>query len=223
MLSDPDLRRGARDTIPILIPVIPFALVLGLAISESPVSHLVGWLGSSLIFGGAAQLTVVTLGAEGAALLAIVGAGLVVQARHVMYSLALAPVFASQPRWFRWLGPYLLVDQEFALTSFRVDDPPVSFRRYYLGSGLAFWLVWQVSVALGLVVGPVVPESWALGFAVPLLFVGLLTGTLDSRPTMAAAVAAAVVTWVTLGIPNRAGIILGAAAGVAAGLMASRS
>lgn len=222
MLSDPDIRRGVRDTIPILVPVVPFALVLGLAIAESSLSNLVGWLGSSLIFGGAAQLTVVTLTTEGAGLLAVVAAGLVVQVRHVMYSAALAPTFGPQPRWFRWLGPYFLIDQEFALSSFRVDDPPASFRRYFLASGLTFWVVWQVSVALGLVVGPVVPESWSLGFAVPLLFVGLLVGAVDGRPALAAAVTAGAVTWLTLGLPNRAGIIVGAGAGVVAGLVASR-
>lgn len=222
MFSDPDFRHGARDTIPILVPVVPFALVLGLAIAESPVSKLVGWLGSSLIFGGAAQITVVTLGAEGAALLAIIAAGLVVQARHIMYSAAFSPVFKAQPTWFRWLGPYFLIDQEFALASFHVDDPPTSFRRYYLGSGLVFWLVWQVTVALGLVVGPVVPESWSLSFAVPLLFLGLLVGAIDSRPALAAAIVGGVATWLTMGIPNRGGIMVGAVAGVAAGLMVSR-
>ena len=217
-----DVRRGIRDVIPVLVPVVPFALVLGLAIAESPLPNLVGWLGSSLIFGGSAQLTVVTLSAEGAGLAAVVAAGLVVQTRHFMYSAAFAPVFAGQPSWFRWLGPYFLIDQQFALTSLRVDDPPDSFRRYYLTVGLAFWVVWQATVALGLVVGPVVPGEWALDFAVPLLFVGLLTAAIDSRPALVAAVAAGAVTWATLGVPNRLGIVLGAFAGIAAGVGASR-
>lgn len=222
VITHPDVRRGVKDTIPVLVPVVPFALVLGLAISESPLHNLVGWLGSSFIFGGAAQLTVVTLTTEGAGLLAVIAAGLVVQARHVMYSAALAPVFGPQPRWFRWLGPYFLVDQMFALTSLRVEEPPDSFRSYFLGAGLAFWSVWQVSVALGLVVGPVVPQEWSLGFAVPLLFVGLLIAAVHTRPALTAAVAAGGVTWLTLGLPNRLGIILGALAGVVAGLVAGR-
>lgn len=222
MLTHPDVRRGVKDTIPVLIPVVPFALVLGLVIAESPVSNLVGWMGASLIFGGAAQLTVVTLSAEGAALLAVIAAGLIVQARHLMYSAAFAPVFGPQPRWFRRLGPYFLVDQLFALASFRIDDPPASFRRYYLTVGLTFWTTWQVTVALGLLVGPVLPESWSLGFAVPLLFVGLLIGALISVPAVAASAAAAAVTFLTLGLPNRLGIILAAVAGVGAGMVAGR-
>lgn len=222
MFTHPDFRRGAREAIPLLVPAVPFALVLGLAVDVSPMSNLIGWLGSSVIFGGSAQLTVITLVTEGAGLVAIVAAGLVVQARHLMYSAAMAPVFAEQPRWFRWLGPYFLIDQVFALNTLRIAGPPESFRRYYLGSALIFWVVWQMSVGLGLAVGPVIPESWNLGFAVPLLFVGLLVGAVDGKPALVAAAAAAAVTALTLGLPNRLGIIAGAMAGVAAGVSASR-
>lgn len=222
MLSDNDLRRGAIDTVPLLVPVVPFALVLGLSIAESSVPNLVGWLGSSLIFGGAAQLTVVTLLGSSAALIAVIGAGLVVNARHFMYSAAMAPVFGPQPNWFRRLGPYFLIDQVFALMLGKTEVEPASFRRYYLGAGLTFWSVWQVTVALGLVIGPIVPESWSLGFAVPLLFLGLLMGTMKDPPAVVAAVVGGAVTFATLGIPNRGGLLVGAAAGVLAGLIAQR-
>lgn len=223
MFHDKDLRRGIADALPFLIPVIPFALVLGLAIAESSVPNLVGWLGSSLIFGGAAQLTVVTLAGEGAALFAIIAAGLVVNARHFMYSAALAPTFSEQPRWFRWLGPYVLLDQVFALSVLQVDEPPDSFRRYYLGTALVFWPVWQATVALGLVVGPTIPPEWSLDLAVPLLFLGLLVATLKGSPAILAAGTAGLVTWATVGLPNRAGILVGAGAGILVGFLAERA
>jgi predicted branched-subunit amino acid permease len=223
MLKHPDFRRGSRHTLPVLVPVVPFALVLGLTIAESPVPDLVGWLGSSLIFGGAAQLTVVTLAGSGAALGAVVAAGLVVNARHFMYSAALSPAFKEQPGWFRRVAPYLLIDQVFALTTFQMDESPESFRHYYLGAGITFWTTWQLTVAVGLVVGPVVPETWSLGFAVPLLFVGLLVGALRSSHIGPASVAAAVagaVTWASASLPNRAGLLVGTGAGIVAGLLA---
>lgn len=100
-----------------------------------------------------------------ASLWAAAAAALVVNARHVMYSAALAPTFRHQPRWFRWLGPYVLIDQVFALSSSHLDDDPARFRRYYLTAGLFFFGCWQAAVALGVVLGPVVPASWALDFA----------------------------------------------------------
>lgn len=222
MFNDPDFRRGLAETIPILVPVVPFALVLGLAISESSMPNLVGLAGAPTIFAGAAHLTVVTLVGEGATLAAVILAGLVVNARHLMYSMALSPAFGPQPRWFRWIGPYFLVDQLFALSSVHLGDPPRSFRRYYMTSGLCFWITWNVSVALGLAIGPVIPQAWGLEFAVPLMFLGLLVMNLTTRPAVLAAAAGSVATLATTGLPNRAGILVGAAVGVAAGLAASR-
>ena len=85
---------------------------------------------------------------------------------QIVLSLPSAQVFQQQPRWMRWLGPYFLIDQQFALSALRADDDPKAFRTYYFSSGLVFWTLWQITTAVGLVIGPVVPESWNLEFAV---------------------------------------------------------
>ena len=76
-----------------------------------------------------------------------------------MYSAALAPKFQEQPRWFRWLGPYVLIDQVFALSSLRLEDEPKKFRTFYLTIGALFWTFWQINIAIGLFLGPVVPRN----------------------------------------------------------------
>ncbi len=152
-------RQGVVDCIPLFLPAIPFGFVLGLAIVEGQMPAAVGWLSSPIIFAGASQLAVVTL-AGTASVWAVIVAGLVINARHVMYSAALAPTFQRQPAWMRWVGPFFLIDQVFALAVLQVDRPPAEFRRYYLSAGLFFYLNWQWAVALGMVVGPIVPESW---------------------------------------------------------------
>lgn len=216
------IRQALLDAIPLFIPAIPFALVLGLAIVESGINPLVGWSSSWIIFGGAAQLTLISLLGSGAAVAAAVAAGLVVNARHLMYSAALAPRFQSQPKWFRWFGPYVLLDQVFALATLRLDDDPKTFRTYYLATGAVFWTFWQTTVALGLAIGPVIPESWNLEFAVPILFLGLVVIALDKYPKLVAAVVGAVVTFLLAGLPNRSGLLVGALVGIVAGTVAER-
>ncbi|HEY4606017.1 MAG TPA: AzlC family ABC transporter permease, partial [Acidimicrobiia bacterium] len=211
------VRRAVLDALPLFVPAIPFALVLGLAITESGIDVLVGWSSSWLVFGGAAQLTLITLLGGGAAVAAAVGAALVVQARHLMYSAAMAPTFQRQPRWFRWLGPYFLIDQIFALSVARHDDDPGVFRTYYLTAGLIFWTLWQLTTALGLLIGPVVPEGWNLEFAIPILFIGLLVLGIDRWPKLVAAAAGAGSTFFFSGLPNRTGLLVGAFMGIAAG------
>jgi predicted branched-subunit amino acid permease len=215
-------RRGILDALPLYVPAMPFALVIGLAIVEAGINPFAGWSGSWLIFGGAAQLTVVSLLGTGAAFFAVVTAGLVVQARHLMYSAALAPTFQSQPSWFRWVGPYVLIDQMFALVSVRTDDDPDDFRTYYLAAGATFWILWQLTTALGIAIGPAVPLEWNLQFAIPLLFIGLLVLGIDKSSKLVAALVGAGVTFLFAGLPNRSGLLVGAFAGILAGTLMER-
>ncbi len=215
-------RRAILDALPLFVPALPFGLVIGLAISESGINALVGWSSSWIIFGGAAQLTLISLLGAGAAVAAAIAAGLVVNARHLMYSAALAPTFQRQPGWFRWLGPYVLIDQLFALASVRLEDDPDTFRTYFLAAGLTFWSMWQATTAIGLAIGPVVPDGWNLEFAVPILFIGLLVLGIDRWPKVVAALVGATVTYLTAGLPNRGGLLVGALVGIIAGATAHR-
>lgn len=216
------VRRGITDALPLFVPAVPFALVIGLAIVEGGINPFSGWSGSWLIFGGAAQLTLVSLLGSGAAAVAATTAALVVNARHLMYSAALAPTYQKQPAWFRWLGPYFLIDQMFALVSLETDSDPDTFRTYYLAAGLTFWSLWQITTALGLAIGPVVPEEWNLAFAVPLLFIGLIVLGVDRSSKVVAALVGAGVAFVFAGLPNRSGLLVGGFVGIIAGTVAER-
>ncbi len=216
------IRAAIADAVPLFVPAIPFAFVIGLVIVESGINPLIGWSSSWIIFGGAAQLTLITLLGSGAAVAAAITAALVVNVRYLMYSGALALPFQAQPRWFRYLGPYLLIDQLFALAVLRIDDDPRELRIYYLSAGAVFWVLWQATTALGLVVGPVVPEAWQLEFAVTILFLGLIVLSIDRFPKAVAALVAAAITYLAAGLPNRAGLLVGALFGVVAGTIAER-
>lgn len=217
------VRRAILDALPLYVPAVPFALVIGLAIGEAGVNAFAGWSGSWIIFGGAAQLTLISLLGSGAAVAAAVTAALVVNARHLMYSAAMAPTFQRQPAWFRWVGPYLLIDQLFALSSVQQDREERWFRTYYLTAGLTFWTLWQATTALGLAIGPVVPEEWRLEFAVPILFLGLIVIGIDKASKAVAALVGAGVTYLAAGLPNRASLLVGALVGIAVGTILERT
>jgi 4-azaleucine resistance transporter AzlC len=204
------------DSIPLIVPAIPFGFVLGLAMTEGEMPIWVAWSTSPLLFAGAAQLTVITL-AGTASVWAVVAAGLVINSRHVMYSAAMAEAFQRQPRWMRLIGPFVLIDQVFAVSILQSDRPPTEFRRYYLSAGLFFWVNWQWMTALGMVVGPVVPESWRLEFAPAVMFAGLVLIGINRLPQAVAALVGGGVGLATAGLQDRAGILVGGIAGVLAG------
>lgn len=216
------LRAAIGDALPVFAPAIPFALVLGVAIMSSGIDPLLAWSSSFIIYGGASQLTLITLLGEGAAGAAAITAALIVNARHLMYSAAMAPTFQQQPAWFRWIGSYFLIDQVFALGMLRINDDPRKFRIYYLAVGVTFWLLWVITTAFALWLGPMVPLDWGIGFAVPILFLGLLVMGIDRWPKAAAALAAALVTLLAADLPHRSGLLVGAVAGVVTGIILER-
>lgn len=219
---DPVTRRALRDAWPLFVPAIPFALVLGLAMTESAMPTAVAWSSNVLIFAGAAQLAVVTLAAT-ATWATLVATAAVINLRHLMYSGALSPRFRGQPRWFRLLGPYFLLDQVFALTSVRTELDDDDWRRYYLATSLFFFGSWCVTVTVGLFVGESIPTSWRLDVAPAVMFAGLVVIGLTNRPGAIAAVTAATVCFGTLWVPNNGGILIGSVAGVLAGYLADRA
>ncbi len=212
-------RQALADLLPVAIPAIPFGFVIGLAITESTMPQWVGWLTAPLVFAGAAQLAMITL-AGSATVWAIITAVLVINTRHLMYSAALAPSFRQQPTWMRWFAPFLMVDQVFALAALQTHRTPAEFRRYYLTIAITLWLVWNTVVPLGMLIGPVVPESWRLDYAPPIMFAGLTMVAIKNVPAGIAALVGGFVSLATVGLRDRLGIVVGAVAGVIAGAIA---
>ncbi|MCZ6457652.1 MAG: branched-chain amino acid permease, partial [Actinobacteria bacterium] len=59
-------------------------------------------------------------------------------------------------------------------------------------------------------------------FAVSILFLGLIVLGIDRYPKLIAALVGAGVTYLTAGLPNRAGLLVGAFVGILAGTIAER-
>ena len=201
-------RQGCLDALPLFIPALPFAFVFGVVVAEAGIPQWLGWSSSPIIFGGAIQVTLLTLIGEGASVAAAVSAALIVGARHMLYSVTLAPKFQNQPGWFRWIGSYVLIDQVFVLSQIKPIDEPVAFRRYFLSAGFTFWTLWMTCTALGVVLGPAIPPEWGVEFAAPVLFVSLMMAASDRRDKLAAAGLAMIITYLSAGLPNRVGILI---------------
>lgn len=220
--ADP-VRAGVREVAPIIVGVVPFGVTIGVAIVESPIGNFAGWLGGPLIAAGSAHLAAITLDGAGASALAVVLTATIVNARLAAYSAALVPVFGAQPLWFRWLGPSMLVDQTFALIMARQDAEPGWLRTYYLSAVAALWTAWVGAISLGMAAGPVIPGSWDLWLAMPLMFCGMAVPAAQDRPSIAAAAAAAIVSLQLSDLPAGLGLVAGIGAGAVAGAIWSRA
>ena len=202
------IRLACRDVAVLFLPALPFALLFGVMVVESGVPQLLGWSSSIIMFGGAAQMTLMTLIGEGAAVSAAVTTTLIVTARHILYSVTLAPRFQGQPAWFRWVGPYVLIDQVFALTQVKDLSDDADFRRYYLASGFMFWGLWVSFTGLGIVLAPIISENLGIDIAIPLLFLGLLLMTIKRWSQVVTAVVSGGAALAFAGMDNQVGLIV---------------
>lgn len=214
---------GARATIPLLPGTAPFGLIYG---ATAVSAHMPAWLAqamSVIVFAGSAQFAVVLLVAGGASAVALVLTAATLNLRHLLYSASLGPHLREAPRGWRLLLSYVLVDEVYGVVVGKMLALPMRDRlRYMLGSGLTLWVAWQVSTFIGIVVGAQIPASWSLDFAATLTFIALLVPLLHDRATIGAALAAAVVAALAIGVPLRLGLALAALAGIVVGMLLDR-
>jgi len=213
---------GARAILPLAIAAFPFGLAYGVAVAESSLDDLVGLLASFLVLAGAAQLAIVDLVDKGAPWFVVVGTALVVNARFMMYSGALAPSFSDYPRRWRVAMAYFMTDQA-AVTSLLYNDrqpDPRARMAYYLGAGLSFAVAWWIGTLIGVGIGAAIPSELQLGFAVPLMFVALAVPSVRDRAGLIAACVGFAVTLIARDAPMNTGLLIGAGAGVAFGMLA---
>jgi predicted branched-subunit amino acid permease len=216
-------RAALRDVWPMALGVVPFGLLIGVTIARMHLGAPLGLGSAVLYFGGSGHIAALTLIQEGAGPLAVLATVAIVNCRLALYGAALAPRFADQPAWFRWLAPQVLVDQLYALATGRPDLSGAAFRRYWVGAGGAFAVCWLGSNAAGLALGPVLPEHSPLEIAVPAMFVGLLAPQLVRRPAVAAAGVGGIVAAAASTLPQGTGLLIGALAGLLAGALADRT
>jgi predicted branched-subunit amino acid permease len=216
------VQQAARDAAPVALAYAPFGLALGATLAASHVAPWVAWSSSPLMFGGAAQLVAVQLVDAGASVVVVVLAALVVNARMLLYSAALAPHTAEWPARRRWAAAYLLADPVYALAVARFEqaDHGGSARdrfRYYLTSGLVLWTAWMTLTGAGVLLAGVLPDSLHLELAAPLTFLLLLLPMLTTKAAYSAAATGGIVAVAASGLPLGLGLLVGTGAGIAVG------
>lgn len=217
----PDLLAGVRAAGPVVLGVIPFALVAGItAISAGlTVPEAVGM--SVLVFAGAAQLAAIDLIGSNAPFAVVVATAVVINVRMLMYSASIAPYFQSFSARLRAILAYVLTDQAYAMSVAEYERNDERSRLwYYTGIGFTLWVVWQIGTLAGAVLGAGVPDALGLDFALPLVFLALLLPAIKDRGTTTAALAAGAVALAATaaGVPLSLDLPLAAVVGVLAGL-----
>jgi predicted branched-subunit amino acid permease len=160
---------------------------------------------SLFVFAGGSQfLAVGVVGAGGTVLAAVVG-GVVLNARHLPFGLAMGDVLDRH----RIVGSHLIIDEAVAFTLARTDPAPGTApaaayaadrarRQAFWLSGGALFVVWNLGTVVGVVAGSAVgdPNAFGIDAAFPAGMLALLLPALKDRPALRVALGAAVLALV---------------------------
>lgn len=217
------LREGAAAMAPLVAGYVPFALVIGVAAGTSA-DPLAAWAGSVLIFAGSAHLLVIDLVGSGAGLWAAVATAVVVNARLLVFSATLAPLWRGASPVRRMVAAAFVIDPLWALTSRRMqqDGTVHAGRHYYAGAAVVLLLGWTTAVATGAVLGGTVPDTGSgpaalLQMCVPACLAAVVGPHLRTSAGARAVLAAVLVAWVGRDWPAGTGLLLAMAAAALAG------
>lgn len=219
-----EARDGLRDIAPALVACIPIGLLYGALSAGKGLSLAETTLMSVSVFAGGAQFAAIEIWRTPAPVAVLAFSTLLINLRLVLMSASLAPKTGTWSAWQRFLGFFVLADENWAMAERRAAQRPLS-PMYYFGAIVPFYCGWVVCSALGAVAGSFMGDPKRIGadFAFTALFIGLVAGFWKGRSTAVTAVASAVASagayWL-FGPPWH--VASGAVAGIAAAALTWR-
>ncbi len=219
------LLSGIQFTLPLLIGIAPFGMIYGVLAIQAGFTPAAAQAMSAIVFAGSSQFMIVNLVASGSPWPVVVLTAVIVNLRHALYSASLAPFIRHLPATWKALLAYGLVDEAYAvgIHHYERDGSTGNQHWFLLGSGLAVWLCWQASTALGIFLGAQIPAAWSLDFTLALTFIAIVVPGLKDKPLLLSAVSAAITAVAVFSLPYKLGLILAALVGITVGLWCEKT
>jgi len=173
---------GIKDSLPIMVGVFPFGLAYGIVAQSIGFTPGETLLMSLLVFAGAAQFISLPMFAAEAGLAMIAVTVLLINLRHLLMGISLAPYMTKLSLPHKALLAFGMADETYAVTISHTQSLGYS-AAYQLGSNTTGYVTWAVSTIGGVFLGSHIsdPLSWGLDFAMPATFLALLIPRLTDK------------------------------------------
>ncbi|OLN29409.1 AzlC family ABC transporter permease [Desulfosporosinus metallidurans] len=169
---------GIKKTTPLMVGVIPFGLAYGIMGAQAGLKFSEITLMSIFVFAGSAQFMAVGMIKEGISFAFIVFSTLLINLRHLLMGLSLAPYLNTQKRRWLYLLAFGMVDESYASTinHYQESGSEQGNPYFMVGAALGMYIFWIGSSVVGGLLGHSIkdPLSWGLDFAMPATFLSIL-------------------------------------------------
>lgn len=223
-----EFKRGLKISIPLLLAIIPFALVLGAQAAQKGFSALEVPLLTGLNFAGGSEFAILEVWTNPPNIIMLMFITFLVNSRHLLMGASLAPYLRHLPNRTAFSALFFMCDESWALGLADAQKKQNFLGRqrafsmmFYAGLCAALYIMWVGFTALGAVIGPVLGDINRFGFdmAFPAVFLVLLRGMWKglraARPWLVSLAAAALAY---LYLPAGWHVPIGAVCGIASAL-----
>ncbi|MFI2026660.1 AzlC family ABC transporter permease [Streptomyces buecherae] len=179
-----EARAALRDSAGVGLAFLPLGLAYGALVTQSGLQWWWAGLSAALVFGGSFEFLLIGMVAASAPLASIAVSALLVNVRHVFYTLSF-PLHRVGGRLGKTYSTYALCDEAYALTTGERASTWSSRRILWLQFFLH--LCWAASSTVGALLGSFIPDRvTGLDFALTALFTVLaLDAVRDLRGQLA--------------------------------------
>lgn len=218
-----EFKRGLKTSIPLLLGIIPFALVLGAQATQKGLSSLEVPLLTGLNFAGGSEFAILEVWTNPPNIIMLVFITFLVNSRHLLMGASLAPYLRHLPNKTAFTALFFMCDESWALGLADAQKKKhLGFQdafsmMFYAGLCFALYLMWISVTTLGAIIGPILGDINRFGFdmAFPAVFLVLLRGMWKgiraARPWLVSLIAASLAY---LYLPSGWYVPLGAISGI---------
>ncbi|WP_336750078.1 AzlC family ABC transporter permease [Bacillus altitudinis] len=175
---------GIKDCVPTLLGYMSIGFAFGIVGISSQLSIWEIALLSIFIYAGASQFIICALLVTGSPLSAIIFTTFIVNLRHLLLSLTLAPHFTRYSVKQNIGFGLLLTDESFGVAMNKLAQQGKLNNRWMHGLNITAYLCWIAACTLGGIFGLWIsnPEALGLDFALSAMFAALLILSLQTVP-----------------------------------------
>ena len=218
------IKQATLDMSALSLAVIPWGILSGTIAINIGLTLFQAQAMSLFIFAGAAQLSAMTLLSGGSSMLAIGSSVFAISSRHLLYSVDLRKDIHKLP--IKWKIPlaFFLTDEMYAVTKAYMHKSGKFSKLYSLWAGIVFYITWNVSTYIGIVMGEHIEnlDKIGLDFAIVAVFVAITAEHLKSIAMFVTTVVSAIASIYFKTLFPDSYIIISALIGMSSGYLVSR-